>query len=85
MIPIFTRIKARAIEEFKELNNHPGEEFLMVLEGVINFYLEGQEPIRLRAGDSIYFNATLRHASVSVGIGDAFQISVVTTPPHTWS
>jgi transcriptional regulator with XRE-family HTH domain len=82
MLPIFTRVKARNIEDFGKLIGHPGEEFLLVLEGVVDLHREGREPVRMRAGDSMYFNATVGHASVSVGIGEALQISVVTAPPH---
>lgn len=38
------------------------------------------EPMRLRPGDSCYFDARAGHAAVSVGIGDALVLIVVTAP-----
>jgi transcriptional regulator with XRE-family HTH domain len=39
---------------------HEGEEFLMVLSGQIDFEYD-QQTYSLRKGDSLYFNATVRH------------------------
>ena len=42
------------------LFDHPGEEFLLVLEGKIDF-VYGKEKIRLRAGDAIHFDPSVPH------------------------
>src|SRR5215471_10332253 len=35
MVPIFTRIRAKSLEEFGELVRHTGEEYIYVLEGQV--------------------------------------------------
>lgn len=42
------------------LFDHPGEEFLLVLRGEIDF-VYGKEKIRLRAGDAIHFDPSVPH------------------------
>lgn len=80
MIPICCRVKARSFEEYGEPDTHPGEEFVYVLEGVVEMLIEPEPPFRLQAGDSCYFDARAGHAAISVGIGDALTLSVVTAP-----
>jgi transcriptional regulator with XRE-family HTH domain len=66
MTPIFVEIRARTLDEFVEefggLISHPGEEFSYVLEGELDFHSELYAPVRLRAGDSIYFDSEMGHA-----------------------
>ena len=66
MTPIFVEIRARTLEEFVAefggLIRHPGEEFTYVLEGELDFHSELYAPVRLRAGDSIYFDSEMGHA-----------------------
>ncbi len=80
MVPMWSRVKARSLEEFGELISHPGEEFIFVVEGAIDAYTEGNAPIRLRAGDSFYFDSSMGHALVCVGAGDAYILSVISPP-----
>ena len=83
MIPMFTRIKARTIEEFGPLDHHPGEEFVFVLEGAIDMYIDPEDPRRLRAGDCCYFDARAGHAAISVGVGDAYVLSIISPPENS--
>jgi transcriptional regulator with XRE-family HTH domain len=66
MTPIFVEIRARTLEEFTAefggLISHPGEEFTYVIEGELEFHSELYAPLRLRAGDSIYFDSEMGHA-----------------------
>jgi len=62
MIPVFTRIRAKSLEEFGELVRHPGEEYIYVVEGTIAAYTEFYDPVELRAGESIYIDSTMGHA-----------------------
>lgn len=62
MIPVFTRIRAKTLEEFGELVRHPGEEYIYVVEGTIAAYTEFYDPVELRAGESIYIDSTMGHA-----------------------
>jgi transcriptional regulator with XRE-family HTH domain len=80
MVPFCTRVKARSLEEFGEFIAHPGDEFLHVLEGVVDFYIADKEPIRLRPGDSFYFDGRANHAAISVGRGDALLLTVISSP-----
>jgi quercetin dioxygenase-like cupin family protein len=82
MVPIFTRVKARSIEQFGAMIQHPGQEFLFVLEGAIDLYIEPDGPVRMHAGDSYYFDARSAHAAVSVGVGDAIIVSVISQIPQ---
>jgi len=80
MVPICSRVKSHSFEEFGELDRHLGEEFVYVLEGSIELYVEPDEPLRLRAGDCCYFDARAGHAAISVGRSDALILSVVSAP-----
>jgi len=66
MTPMFVEIRARTLAEFNEefggLIRHPGEEFTFVIEGELDFLSELYAPVRLRAGDSIYFDSEMGHA-----------------------
>jgi transcriptional regulator with XRE-family HTH domain len=83
MVPLCTRVKARSRAEFGDFIEHPGEEFLYVLEGSVDIYVGSDEPVRLRAGDSFYFEGRAGHAAISVGIGDALILTVISAPPRT--
>lgn len=85
MVPLHTRVKARSLEQFGQLIQHPGEEFLFVIEGTIDFYTEDNDPIRLRAGDCYYFDARIPHGAVSVGVNDATILSIMSAPPEASS
>lgn len=83
MIPFKTIVRARHFEEFSEWVRHDGEEFLMVLDGEILLYSEFYEPLRLVAGDSIYFDSDMGHALVSVSEEDSTVLSVCTRRENT--
>ncbi|MCP1361751.1 cupin domain-containing protein, partial [Halomonas sp. BBD45] len=78
MIPFKTIVRARRFEEFSEWVRHDGEEFLIVLEGIIRLYTEFYEPLVLEQGDSIYFDSDMGHALVSASDHDAIVLSVCT-------
>ena len=71
MLPYRARVRARAMEEFDGWIRHEGEEFLLVLTGVIRLYTEFYEPVEMRRGDSAYYDATMGHNVVSVSPEDA--------------
>jgi quercetin dioxygenase-like cupin family protein len=76
MLPYTARIRARTLEEFGGWVRHDGEEFLMVLTGVVRLYTEFYEPIELRRGDSAYYDATMGHNVVSLSAEDAMILWV---------
>lgn len=71
MLPYRARIRARSIDEFDGWVRHDGEEFLLVLTGVICLYTEFYEPIEMRRGDSAYYDAAMGHNVISVSPEDA--------------
>jgi transcriptional regulator with XRE-family HTH domain len=77
-IPVVAEIKIRSIEEFGELVVHPGEEFAYVLEGTVDLYTALYAPVRLNAGDSIYFDSGMGHAYIAVGDAVCRVLSICT-------
>src|SRR3984957_1910074 len=53
MVPIVTRIRAHNVEEFGELLQHQGEEFVFVLEGTVEVHLQFYTSVTLRKGQGI--------------------------------
>ena len=60
--PMVLTVKARSLEEFGDFMRHSGEEFTYVLQGEVDFCSDVYAPVRMRAGDSIYFDAEMGHA-----------------------
>lgn len=80
IIPIVAELHARSLEEFGELIRHPGEEYAYVLEGEIDLYTSVYAPVRLKAGDSIYFDSGMGHAYIAVGEGPCRVLSLCSAP-----
>jgi transcriptional regulator with XRE-family HTH domain len=76
MIPVFTRIRAKSLEEFGELVRHPGEEYIYVLEGSITVHTEFYDPVVLKSGESIYVDSNMGHAYVAEGCDEATVLGV---------
>lgn len=62
------------------MTSHPGQEFCYVLEGQLEFVLEGK-PYQLEVDDSFYFNSNISH-SVSNKSAHVSRIIWVVTPPN---
>ncbi|VVE13942.1 transcriptional regulator [Pandoraea horticolens] len=66
LIPIVADVYATTIEEFVaafgDLTRHAGEEFAYVLDGEVEFHSELYAPVRLKKGESIYFDSSMGHA-----------------------
>ena len=71
MLPYRAIVRARDFAEFDGWVRHDGEEFLYVLSGIVEFYTEFYAPVRLRRGDSAYYDAAMGHNVVSVSEDDA--------------
>lgn len=63
--PIVSEYRARSLAEFGDFMHHPGEEYLYVIEGELEFHTESYTPVILAAGDSIYFDSRMGHAYVA--------------------
>lgn len=75
-VPSKSRIRARSIAEFPDWVRHEGEDFLLVLEGAVELHTEFYEPVVLKAGDSIYYDAQMGHMCISVSAEDALVLWV---------
>lgn len=77
MIPLVMRIKTKSPADIKAFSTHAGEEFVLCLEGTVEVHTEYYAPFRLKKGESTYFDATMKHAFVSIGRQDAMILSIV--------
>ena len=58
---------------FKHL--HPGEEIIYVLEGLLEYQVEGKAPVTVKAGEVFFVPAETIHAVKNVGSGDAAELA----------
>jgi quercetin dioxygenase-like cupin family protein len=56
-------------------HRHPGEEIAYVLEGTVEYTLEGKPPVTLKTGDSLFIPAGTVHAAKNVGTGTASELA----------
>jgi quercetin dioxygenase-like cupin family protein len=56
-------------------HSHPGVEVAYVLEGTLEYRLEGRPPVRLEAGQALYIPAGVVHAARNVGTGPAAELA----------
>ena len=56
-------------------HSHPGEEVAYVIEGVLEYRLEGKPPVTLRAGESLFIPAGVIHSAKNVGTGNAAELA----------
>ena len=78
MVPMLGVLKPLEKMQFDRMVTHPGEEFLMVLEGRVVVQLDGLEDVTLEAGDSMYFDSSRGHLYAADGT-DPARILVVCT------
>lgn len=66
MTPMIVEVRARTMDEFRaefgDFIRHPGEEFVYIIEGEVEFCTDLYEPMLLRAGDTLYFDSEMGHA-----------------------
>ena len=56
-------------------HSHPGEEIIYVLEGVLEYQLDGQPPVTLKAGDVFFIPAGVVHSAKNVGSGNGAELA----------
>jgi len=56
-------------------HTHPGEEIIYVLEGSLEYEVEGKPPVTLKAGEVLFIPAGTVHAARNVGIGNAAELA----------
>jgi len=54
---------------------HPGEEIIYVLEGTLEYQIEGDPPKTVKAGEALMVPAEAVHAVRNVGDGDAAELA----------
>jgi quercetin dioxygenase-like cupin family protein len=56
-------------------HTHPGEEIIYVLEGSLEYQIEGKPPMTLKAGDVLFIPAGTIHAAKNIGSGTASELA----------
>ena len=56
-------------------HSHPGAEVAYVLEGTLEYQLEGQPPVTLKVGEALFIPAGAIHAAKNVGTGNAAELA----------
>src|SRR3546814_21129026 len=54
-------------------HSHPGEELVYVVEGVLEYQLDGKPPVTLKAGDVLFIPSGGVHAAKNVSRGKAAE------------
>lgn len=54
---------------------HPGEELVYVLEGSLDYQIDGRPPVTLGAGDVLFIPAGTIHAARNVGTGKGAELA----------
>ena len=56
-------------------HSHPGEEIAYVIEGLLEYQLEGKPPVTLKAGEVLFIPAGVVHGVTNVGTGNAAELA----------
>jgi quercetin dioxygenase-like cupin family protein len=56
-------------------HRHPGEELVYVIEGLLEYQVEGQPPVTLQAGEVLFIPAGVIHSARNVGSGNGAELA----------
>ena len=56
-------------------HSHPGEEIVYVIEGLLEYRLEGKAPVTLKAGEVLFIPAGAVHSARNVGTDNAAELA----------
>jgi quercetin dioxygenase-like cupin family protein len=56
-------------------HRHPGEEIIYVLEGTLEYQLEGQPPVTLEAGDVLFVPTGVFHSARNLGTTQGSELA----------
>jgi quercetin dioxygenase-like cupin family protein len=56
-------------------HSHPGEEIVYVIEGLLEYQLEGKSPVTLKAGEVLFIPAGTIHSAKNVGSINAAELA----------
>ncbi|MGD9863869.1 MAG: helix-turn-helix domain-containing protein [Pseudodonghicola sp.] len=76
MHPFLNHVTATTLEAAGGLQAHGGEEFLYVLDGQLSVLTDTYAPLRLEAGDSLYFDGSQPHSYLA-GHPDGVRFLVI--------
>ena len=54
---------------------HPGEEIAFVLEGTLEYQIDGRPSVTLKVGDAVFIPAGAMHVARNVGSGNAAELA----------
>ncbi|GLQ52373.1 cupin domain-containing protein [Dyella flava] len=61
-------------------HKHPGAEIIYVIEGTLEYRLEGQAPVTLKAGDVLFVPTGIAHSAKNVGQTNAAELGTYIVP-----
>lgn len=56
-------------------HSHPGEELVYVIEGTLEYQLDGRPPVTMKAGDVLLIPYGVPHAVKNIGSGNAAELA----------
>lgn len=56
-------------------HSHPGEEIVYAIEGSLEYQVEGQPPVTLKAGEVLFIPAGAIHSAKNVGTGNGAELA----------
>ena len=56
-------------------HTHPGEEIIYVLEGTLEYEIEGETPRRVKPGDVLFVPAGAIHTAKNIGSGNGAELA----------
>ena len=56
-------------------HHHPGEEIVYVVEGSLEYRLEGRPPAKLKAGEVLFIPYGVQHEVANIGTGNAAELA----------
>ncbi|TWI43960.1 quercetin dioxygenase-like cupin family protein [Pseudoduganella flava] len=56
-------------------HSHPGEEIAFVLKGTLQYQIDGQPPVTLHAGQSLFIPAGAVHSARNIGGGESQELA----------
>ena len=56
-------------------HSHPGEEIVYVIEGLLEYQLEGKPAVTLKAGEVLFIPAGTIHSAKNVGSGNGAELA----------
>src|SRR4029078_8451344 len=56
-------------------HSHPGEEIVYVIEGLLEYQVDGKPPVTLKAGEVLFVPAGTVHAAKNGGSGNAAELA----------